>query len=331
MSYVYTLTGKPNIIQISKDGNYTMVCGYDGSVKIFGTREDKLLYKTKIKGASHYLPIHHSDISIDNRYFAFSCLFKVFVIDLQQKQIIKEYEYPKDEELVASISFCFYHREPKILVPHGRVLRIYGLDSDTVAEIALLDGAAVTDRIAISLDDEIIAYKSWNDLFKAKLLLIDSRTGTIGTVALPYQHSHSQLFMCGLQFTTDGRLVVMRKGLGFSYFDAKSGAEIHTITWDDIGFRSLHNYGHSKISTSGRYLLIHKENPEKNDINEWYVDQPDGMEHVIYDTETRAVIYCLKKNANAAAFNIEHNRFAYIASDNEDSKRKELVIRSIKP
>lgn len=107
MKHEFKLTGTPQVIDICRDGSYIIVGTYEGSFQVYGLDEEKLLFKTKIKGTKRDLPIKNQDISFDNRYFAFSSLFKVFVVDFQSKEIIREIDYSRNDELQSSISFCF--------------------------------------------------------------------------------------------------------------------------------------------------------------------------------------------------------------------------------
>lgn len=324
----FKITGYPSMLRFSADGNYIMVGTYEGGVQIFNLQQDKVLFKVRLKGPKHDLPIHYCAISFDNRYFAFSCLFKIFVIDLQQKEIVKEFDYAKDLELQASVSFSFFNRQNSLVYPNGKKLVIYNFETAESVDIALSEQAGLTNELAINQTDDLIAYKSWNDSLKDSLSIIDLKTMSSTALALPYKKSHHQLFMCKLQFTDDDTLVVFRKGLGFSYFDLRSKIEKHHITWEDLGFRSVHNYLHTQVSGDGRYLLIHREKPDKEDLDAWYVDVPDGMDYVIFDTNTNRIIYTLPKYESVATFDMKHRLFAFMESE-EESKNKFLTIKTI--
>lgn len=38
------------------------------------------------------------------------------------------------------------------------------------------------------------------------------------------------------------------------------------------------------------FLLIHREKPNKEDINAWHVDVPNGVDCVVFDTKTNRII-----------------------------------------
>ena len=74
----YKLVGYNSIIDFSADAKLIIIGGYDGSFKVFDTTQNKICCKTKLKGSSSDINIRHQDISFDNKYAAFSALWKVF-------------------------------------------------------------------------------------------------------------------------------------------------------------------------------------------------------------------------------------------------------------
>lgn len=199
--------------------------------------------------------------------------------------------------------------------------------------ISLPQYAGQTNQIAINTDDTVIAYKSWGEGFEDKLFLIDpERKQPNKTIPLPYpQSSGNQLYMCCLKFVSEHELIVLRKGIGFSYFDITSGKEIQTITWGDLGFRSLYDYNFSRISDDGKYLLIHKETPNRPgqnvyDIDEWIINLPEGKEYVIYDTAQKKIIHTFTHDVFPANFHIGTNLLAYIKTDYSGEKTSRTLV-----
>jgi len=333
MKQNFKITGTPETIDISGDGSYIIMGTYEGSFQIYGLEEKKLLFKTKIKGTRSHLPIKNQGISFDNRYFAFSCLFKVFIVDFHSKEIIKEIDYSQNDERQSSISFCFFNTQNKIAIPNGGQLLIYDIEKENMDTISLPQYAGQTNQIAINTDDTVIAYKSRSESFEDKLYLIDLKKKQPNkTIPLPYPQSRgNQLYMCCLKFISEQQLVVLRKGIGFSYFDITSGKEIKTITWGDLGFRSLHDYDCSRISDDGKYLLIRKEMPNRQgqdiyDIDEWIINLPEGKEYVIYDTGQKKIIHTFTHDVSPANFHIETSLLAYIKTDYSGEKTQRTLV-----
>lgn len=209
-----------------------------------------------MKGSKRDINIRNQAISPDNKYAGFSALNKIFVVDVSRKEIIREYEYSKEERTLSS-TFCFFHHSSRIAFPDGEYLRIHDIETGCSHSIALPHGAGMTDCIAIDPIDKIIAYKSSNgendirldregniistennEELRDKVYIFEIETGKgLNILSVPYPHvwgvqTHLSRTM---KFVDMETVLIWRKGYGFSYFNIRTGTEIRTIDWHKRG------------------------------------------------------------------------------------------------
>jgi WD40 repeat protein len=354
------LTGYNNIIDFSADAKFIIIGGYDGSFKVFDTAQSKVYCKTKLKGSSSDIIIHHQDINFDNRYAAFSALGKVFLMNIKQKEIVWEYEYSKAER-AKTIPFCFFNQSLRLLIPDGDRLLIYNIENGDLLTITLSDGAGWTDCIAINPSDTHIAYKSGNGSWDIrldregnvtsysneykedmsdKIFIYDISTGKSSKVLkVPYpQIRGRQIALSGnMKFVDDETILIYRKAFGFSCFNIKLGKETDSVNWKQKGFE-FGDFSEAKIYAQGIFVLFNNATPDPKSIEyngdtatRYSFPIPGGLEYILYDTQEDKVIYRQKIGEAKATFHLETRQFAYIEREwDENHKRTDyLCIRAI--
>jgi len=311
-----TGTGNNNIVNFSRDGSMVAIGAADGAVKIYDLKDDRLLVKTKIKGPKREIIISYQDLSYSQKYFAFSCLHKVYILDLSKKEIIKDIEYAREEKKFTT-PFSFFGKADKLVVPDGLRLQLYSIETDASSYIDLPQGCGHTECISVSEDDKLVAYKSGNPKWEDKLFIFNMDSGAQqAMIDLPYDYiPGKQMYAAYTKFISGDRVAVLRRSKGLSYFDAHTGKEIRTITWEEMGFRGLGSFHYTKMSSDGRYLFFKKENPDNYDLEHWSVPYPGGCEYVLYDTEAGKIIYNIKNENRGGDFHMETGQVAYLWYD----------------
>lgn len=323
------LTGSNSIIKFSDDGTLIAVGAYDGGFKVFDVSAEKAIFKTKIKGPKREVMIHNIAISFDNQYCAFSCLSKVYIVELASKQIIKELLYDVKLERQATIPFCFFNQAHAVAIPNGEEIILYTINEDKTIVLPLFEGTGTTEMLAISPDDQYLAYKSMNHKICDKLFiykLADKKL--LNTIELPYEYvPGKQMFACHFKFVGKERVAVMRQSYGLSIFDVQTAEELKAVTWETMGFRSMGNHRY-RISNDGRYLLINKEQSRNGDDNlvEWSVSD-DNCVFVVYDTERSEIVYSVKNGLRSADFNMRTGLIAIQHYDWEQEKRNRQSLK----
>ncbi len=162
------LTGENIRVDYSSDGNYIIIGGYDGGVKIFDVSEEKICCKTKLKGSKNEINVCSIGMSCDNKYAAFSAQKKVFVMDISRKEIIWEFAFSPQERTYSS-KFCFFHQSNQLVVPDGDRLLVHDIETGGNRYISLPEGAGRTDCLAVNPSDSYIAYKSGNGVWDLRM------------------------------------------------------------------------------------------------------------------------------------------------------------------
>jgi WD40 repeat protein len=349
MEKSFKLTGYGCVIDYSFDGKYILIGDYDGGFKLYDVEKNTLHFKMpKLKGPKNDIEIRNIGISPDNKYAAFSALWKVFVLDAAQKKIIWEYEYSRAERMT-SRPFCFFHHTPRLLIADGDSLLLHDIETNQSRRITLPEGAGWTDCIAISPDDTRIAYKSCNgphdirldrqgnvlpkndennNVLDDKVFLYDTATGALLKILnVPYQNINGhQISLSGNMGFPDGKtLLILRKALGLTWFDLASGKELFTRTWEDMQFFSAkaeYRDRDLKLSTCSRYILFNKLAPVPDPARppeQWGYRLPDCYEYVLYDSKENEVLYRAKLGEAPASFHITTKQFAYIKTERDEA------------
>ena len=347
----FKLTGESRALAFSADGKLIIIGGYDGGFKVFDTDKKKVIYKTKLKGPKSDIDIRHIGISFDNKYAAFSALWKVFVMSLETGEIVWEFEYSEAERMSSS-PFCFFNRSSKLVIPNGDKLLIFDMGTRQSQYIDLPEGAGWTDCLAISPDDTLVAYKSNNDehsifityhvhrvALDDRVFIYDTKNGALHkTLPIPsppvkgFQVTHSQY----MKFISDTTLLIQRKAYGLSCFDVDIGTELFTHQWKDIvNFDFLGcTLRNPQISDNGKYILFNKETPLPERLpNEKVIPIPEGLEYVLFDLAEYRILYRhpQKIGESPAAFHFATQRLAYTKSewDENDRRTEHLYIYQI--
>ena len=355
----YKLTGYNSIIDFSADAKFIIIGGYDGSFKVFDTTQNKICFKTKLKGSSSDVDVRHQDISFDNKYVAFSALQKVFVIDIAKKEIIWEFEHSKAERTTSS-PFCFFHNSSHLVIPNGDNLLIYDVESGLSHSIALPYGAGWTDCIAINPNDTNVAYKSCNGTndirldsngnilsmvgnedLSDKIFIYNIASGECEKIInIPYPPIRAMQISISknMKFVDNETLLISRKTLGFSYFNIKSGIKTHFVDWQKKGF-DFGRFESAKIYTNGRFVLFNNATPNPESIvydsngiaTQYSVNIPDGLEYILFDIKEDKIIYRQKNGETPMTFHPDSKQFAYIKReyDENDKRTDYLCIREI--
>lgn len=360
METSYKLTGNNTLVDFSADAHYIIISGYDGGFKIFDTLQNGIYYRTRLKGSKSDINIRNQAISPDKKYAGFSALNKIFVVDVSQKEIIREYEYSKEERTLSS-TFCFFHHSPRIAFPDGEYLWIHDIETGCSHCIALPHGAGMTDCIAIDPTDKIIAYKSSNGVndirldregnivstenneeLRDKVYIFEIETGKcLKILSVPYPHVWgAQTYLSRtMKFVDMETVLIWRKGYGFSYFNIRTGAEMRTIDWHKKGF-VCGEFEKAKIYAGDRFILFNNATPDSGSIvfddsgrivKSYSLPIPEGLEYILYDTQEDRVIYQQKIGEASATFHPETKQFAWIKREyDENYKRSEyLCIREL--
>ena len=329
---IFRLTGTSRIVDFSADGSLIIIGDHDGGFKVYDIARNVINCKTRLKGPRSDLVINNQDISSDNRYAAFSCLHKVFVMDISKKEVIREFDF-SGEERQASVPFCLFRQSPQLLIPNGDNLLIHHIDTDESRSITLPGGAGWTDCVAVSPDDALVAYKSNNDGLDDRIFIYDARTGKHQyTIMVPYPSVRGrQVFICrNIRFVDNDTLLVLRKGIGLSYFRISTGSEILTRTWDDMGFKSVHSFWDAKISVDAHEVLFRAETPDPGYPDEWYVNVADGYEYVLYDIIHNKILFRTRLGESPACFHLPSGQLASIKTEYGKGRSRYLVIEEMK-
>ncbi|MDR1897793.1 MAG: hypothetical protein LBR10_13490 [Prevotellaceae bacterium] len=335
----YKLTGYNSTIDFSADAKYIIIGGYDGGFKVFDTANNKICCKTKLKGAKSDIDILHTGSSFDNKYAAFSALWKIFVMDLQKGEIIWEFEFSKAERRTSS-PFCFFNKSSKIVIPNGDNLLIYNIETQQSQYIKLPDGAGWTDCLTVSPDDALVAYKSCNDehsifiTYKTYYTALDDRVFIYNTtngklhktINVPYpQQVRGQISISKyMKFVDNDTLLIQRKAFGLSWFNINTGVEKFTHTWEQIiGLKPINcSLRNLQISDNGRYILFNKETPDPKRLpDEWVIPIPDGLEYILYDIAESKILFRHKNGESPATFHFETQQFAFIKTEYDENFR----------
>lgn len=323
------LTGKNSIVKFSKDGSLVAVGAYDGGFKVFDVDSEKSVFKTKIKGPKRNVIIHNIDLSFDNKYGAFSCLSKVYVVDFLTQKIIKEVDYDLKLERQLTVPFCFFNQTNKLAIPNGKEILLYDIDTAEKTSISLFEGTGTTEMIAISPNDQYLAYKSMHHKICDQLFIYNiAKKELLQTIDLPYEYIPAQqMFACHFRFVENEMIGVMRQSYGFSVFDIQTGKENKAVTWNTMGFRSMGSYNY-RISKNGRYLLINKETSSNVDDNlqDWSISGENCV-FVVYDTKALQIIYSVKNGTRSADFNMEKNVLVIQHYDWEQENRNRQTLK----
>ena len=325
----FKLIGNSRVIEFSPDGKFIFIGDHDGGFKIYDVDKNSISYKTKLRGPKNDIMIDYLGISFDNKYAAFSGLRKVWVVDVGMKDVIWEFEYSENERSL-SIPFCFFNQSWQLVIPNGDTLLLYNIESQESHYISLPKRAGWTDCIAISPDDTCIAYKSCNDGLDEEVFVYDVETGKLLYtihVSYPSLRASQVSISRNMRFVDNDTLLVLRKGIGLSYFNLRSGTEILTRTWEEMGFKTVHSFWNAKVSSCGRYVLFNKETPDATTPpGEWYVTVPDGCEYVLYDIKENNILFRVKLGQSPASFHMERNLFAYIQTEYDDNDRRSKYL-----
>ena len=329
----FKLTGYNSVIDFSADARFIIIGSYDGSFKVFDTANNKIYCKTKLKGPKRDIDIRHIGISFDNKYAAFSALGKVFLMNIEQKAIVWEYEYSRAERVMTT-PFCFFNQSLRLLIPDGDCLLIYDIENRDLHNIILPDGAGFTDCIAVNPSNTRIAYKSLNDSWDIRLdrkgnvtsysneykedmsdriFIYDTASGQLQkTIHVPYppQKSYSKY----MKFVDNETLLIQRQAFGLSYFDVNTKIEKLTRKWEEIlGFNpSSYLMRNIKISDDGRYLFFNKEIPNSK---QWL----DDLEYILLDMAENKILFRKKMRENPAVFHFSTKQFAYIKHERDEN------------
>ena len=335
----YKLAGYNSVIAFSADARYILIGGYDGGFKVFDTSDNKIRCKFKLKGPKSDIDIRHMGISHDNRYVAFSALWKVFLMDMQKEEIIWEFEFSKAERRTSS-PFCFFNTSLKLAIPNGSNMLIYDIEAKRSEHIELPTGAGWTDCLAVSPDDSLVAYKSCNgehEVFAMlkkhheplddKVFVYDAKNGKLkNTIKVPYPSVRgAQISISGImKFVSAKTLLVQRKATGLSYFNADTGAEEYARAWKDIiGVKTIYSFRDATISADGRCVLFNKETPtEIRPDGSWVIPIPEGLEYVLLDVEANKILYRQKSGEDPATFHFETKRLAHIKREYDENHRR---------
>ena len=324
------IVGKNHIIDFSYDGSLIAVNGFDASAKVFDASTLKMIFKVKLKGPKRELPTYYHQLSADNAFYVFSSLWQIFVVDLNKKVIIKEFEYSKKERLasiplIISPSNILYY-------PDGTHISWYNVAKDTSGQIEIHNQAGYANWLAVSYDEQYLAYKSNNDHIGKQLFIINLKDLSQRIIPLPSDYvPKRRLSDAHFWFVENSEeIVVLRKGAGVSYFNYKTGAELKTIGYDVLGFRSLFSFAQSKVSSDGQYLLMNTEHSPNPDLHKWSVRVPDGFKYIMYNLALGERLVEITNGKNGMAFHINTGKIAYIRVQYENRRQREtLVIKDI--
>lgn len=318
------LTGNNNIVAFSRDGDLVGVGGYDGSYKICSLSMNKVLFKTKVKGPRNDVIIWHQSISHSQRYFAFSCLRKVFVIDLETKSLIKEIPF-SEEEHKHTVSFSFFGESDRLVIPNGRNLILYCITDDTYNEILLPEGSSESSGIAVSADDRYIAYKSENYKLREKIFVFDlHEANNLTEINISGHDCRGHTY---LRFISGNKLVALNaKTSEICFFEIPSGELSKTITFEEIGF--IRSYWSFEISEDGRFIFSKNATPEKDRLpRDFVISIPEGLENLIYDIELKKIIYRQKHGASGSSMHMETKQYAYLEKKYKNPDM--LIVKNI--
>ncbi len=320
------LTGHNLGVTFSADGSLIAVAGYDGSVKIRDSSSQRWIFRSKLRGPRAQLPIYHHAISRNNRYYAFSCLRSIFVVDLTTGSIYEPIPVSPDERSY-STPFVFNHHGDALIIPNGRALQYYTIQEQTAQSIPIDAQAGWSNAIAIDPTDRYIAYKSNNPALCDTVLVLDLHSGIQQRIPTPYTYIPGrQMFQALLQFVQiPNTLAVLRKSVGLSFYDYQTGAELRTIPFEALGGRSVFHFNQSKISADGTRLLLNTEDAEGRSLEDWSFRVPDGLRYVLYDLNTLSAVFQHQNGEGGADFHGASNQIAFVHWDYGATKRTESL------
>jgi len=300
MSTEIKITGTNQIVTLSPKGDLVAIGGYDGSFKIYDTQSQKLIFKDKVKGSVREVPIFKQGFSFDSRFYAFSCLHKVFIVDLIESKIIKEIVFDEKERMY-SISFAFFHNSNKLIIPDGYKLIVYDIDLNVADHFELFEGAGSTKDLVISKDDKYFAYKSSNHSICDKQYIYDFEKKEVKTIIeLPYEYiPGQQMFESYAKFISTDEIAIMRIENRISYFNFKTGELVKELLFSSLDYK-LANFSKMKISNKGNIVLLGLD------------EQQQLGNYLLFDLEKQMEVYKNKLDCLNCDFSIENNLIVQI-------------------
>jgi WD40 repeat protein len=305
-----------HIAQFSKNGKMLSICGYLGRVRILDTKTGKTLYNMTVKGTgTGTATILHQDFSSDNQYFAFSCNRKVYVFACQEtgkytqeelktqglevkEKSVNFFKLHKiidvsDLERRFTINVLFHPALPILTLPQGKELHFHDLQNNTLFILPTPEKKDYTKYLTMSHDGKYLAYQAMeNKIYIYEITKNIEKSQLINTLEISYQYFAGR----GMDenvfrfIENTEKLAVFRKSEGFSIYNFLTGKEEQTISFTQIGCRTIFNLFSSKISSDGKFLFFKSENPKKPNIDEWSVGEKD-LEWILYDTENKQIIW----------------------------------------
>ncbi len=350
----FKVTGYNENLEISPDGRYLLIGGYDGGFKVFDREQSKICCKTKLKGPKSGSAIRHLAMSYDSKYAAFSAQKKVYVMDIAKKEIIWEFAFSPQERCY-STAFCFFHHSQKLVIPDGDRLLIHDIETAQDRFIPLPEGAGATDCLALNPSDTHIAYKSGNgvwdlrmdregnilsdcndpsDDLSDKIYVYELATGICSLILqVPYPRIRAiQVNLSRfMRFVDDTTVMISRKTIGFSYFNSTTGDEIGLLDWKKKGFEfAAFQFDHPQLYCNGRFVLFNNATPDpdtiKRDENgvakEYAIDCPDGWEWVLYDIKEDKYVWRKKLGQSPVVFHPDTKAICYIIHERDDNDKR---------
>ncbi|MCU0437405.1 MAG: WD40 repeat domain-containing protein [Raineya sp.] len=305
-----------HIAQFSKNGEMLSICGYLGRIRIIDIKTEKNLYQMTVKGTgTGTATILHQDFSFDSQYFAFSCNRKVYVflceetgkytqeelkaqgLEVKEKSVnffkLHKIINVSDLERRFTINILFHPALPILILPQGKELHFHDLEKNTLIVLQTPEKKDYTKYLAMSHDGKYLAYQAMeNKIYIYEIAKNIEKSQLINALEIPYQYfagrGMDENVFSFIENTE--KLAVFRKSEGFSVYNFMTGKEEQTISFTEIGCRTIFNLFSSKISSDGKFLFFKSENPKNQNIDEWSIGDKD-LEWILYDTENKQIIW----------------------------------------
>jgi hypothetical protein len=327
--FMVPLAGRAAGVTFSPTGRFVAVAGYDGRVQLVEADTGRIVFKHAVKGSKRDLPIHHHAFREDERLYAFSCLRRVFVVDIPHARLVAEVDVDEGERLL-SVPFVLDPCSDSILL--GRAPHVVRRPFDGGADEVLFTSphSGLAEDIAVDASGRFIAFKRGTGPDGAFVMLHERATATTRALPVPYEYVPGRAMSeVRLRFTTDARtLLVLSKTGGCLRFDVRSAQREERISWEELGFRTLHGFRASRFAEDGRYLLVNAERSTSPELATWSVPIPEGLRWVLYDLAARETVLVEANGEGSADVHALSSRWAFIRLRATHGLAKDhLVIR----
>lgn len=333
----FHIVGTPRSIAISQYNGVIGVGGDDGRYQIIKLMDAKptVVFNQKLKGPKRDVIVYRQSVSADGRFAAFAAMKKIFLVDVDKSEIIREFDLPKTSH-VASVSR--FMNNGNLCFVNSSELCVYDIQTDELHVSTMPDKQDECFDMAFHENDSQMLYQSSNYNHASKLTLfnlLDHKVHSSLSIPISAKYIPGQgMASKRLAFVKGtNQVVCMRKDVGITYYDISEGSEQLILPYEELGFRSLIFGDDTRFSADGRYVMVHAEGDmlekytrevEKQTYN-FQVNPDIDLSYVIYDLHEKKIIFSMGKISMEAAFSVPSNLFVHLGYETVNGKYKGYI------